>query len=524
MDNKNKNTPSSKKGIVITACLIAALVILNVLVGLLPYRYTHFDLTEDKEYTVTDKAKKYIKEFGRDTTVYVIDCDGSNPKFEYFMRRIGEVDKSLSVKFVSSSDSEVARLIKENNAQNSNLNYAIAAEGSHRSTFTTFGGMMAYYTEEEELISYLGANVLDAYTYNAYVKSLYEQIDELNDKGSDTSTADSYYNAMLNMELHFLGEDFICRMIEYVHMEILPARYYLTGHGETDMTKTELGKEIINICASESTPLTALDITAITEIPKDAASLTVFYPKSDFTEAQAAMLLDYLGRGGHITFITANENLSMPNLMSVINAYGLSSKGGIVGDTVTVKTEGRETTEKTVEIDAFVNTDHAALSKLKGAKLKPVMTEANAIDFANRDGLTLTPLITTAETAYIGENTAETAARSIAAVAEEKESGAKLLWYTGARSFLFEPISEDNELPDDELIKMYSNCFVISYSQYWIPFSYKSSVPVMEVKPFGTTLMTVTQSNFIWFTVATLSLTLIITTVGIIISYKRKKA
>lgn len=53
-----------------TAVVLAIVVVINLVVGQIPVKYTQFDLTDNQLYTITDQTKAFVK--GLDSDVDVI--------------------------------------------------------------------------------------------------------------------------------------------------------------------------------------------------------------------------------------------------------------------------------------------------------------------------------------------------------------------------------------------------------------------------------------------------------------------
>lgn len=67
-----KNFSLSAYSSTVIAGSIAAVVILNLIVAELPVRYTVFDLTANKLYSLTDDTKELVSNIGEDVTIYVL--------------------------------------------------------------------------------------------------------------------------------------------------------------------------------------------------------------------------------------------------------------------------------------------------------------------------------------------------------------------------------------------------------------------------------------------------------------------
>ena len=532
MNNENKKMPASPKGRnikVIIAVLIAAVVLLNIAVGLIPDRYRRIDLTSSDSYTLSDETVGYLRGLDEKVTLYVIDADGSNLKYEYLLKRIDSASKMVDVKWISSADAK--ELTDPLGVTEAVTPYFVVAKSDRRSMFAPYSEMVTYRTDNTSLASFLETNELSAYEYE-YCKQMLAQNAQTNSEYAQ-SYASMLELLLYDTEMYFRGEAYISKVLEYVTVETIPARYVLTGHGETPFSETEMGYYVLGEMGLDHK---ALDTAAHAHIPDDAVSILVIHPKYDISKDEADMFLSYLNGGGQMTFFTSEENLGMPNLMSVINAYGLSSKGGAVSEIAKIEvTDGEnkdgeeaENTEKQYEtvhrseVAVSINTEHKATEELKGQSMTPRVTNGNAIDHPAKDGFDLTPILTTSESAYIGDNSSELAPRTLAALSEKTDGGA-LMWFTGAQSFTEPRLKGD--ITDEQKLKVYSNIVTVISTFGLAPFSYESELTaVPDAKPFGARLMSVTETNFIATVIVTGCAVVILSVVGAILCYKRRKA
>jgi hypothetical protein len=551
MNTNNKKATASKAPnlAIIIAAAVAAVILLNAVVCFIPDGIRRLDITSSDSYTLSDSTEKYLSELDEKVTLYVLDADGSDVKFEYFLDRIDNCTENLTVEWIDSERS-ADKLEPLGIKPDQVAPYILICEGEKRSTAVSYAELVSYRTENSTLKSFIGSNEMTAVQYEYMKQSLATQ-------AQSSSEYASQYAAMLealiyDVEKYFNAEPFICRIVEYVTVDVIPARYTLTGHGETDISKTEIGYYL-----SETVGMNykTLDLTKVEKIPEDAVSIIVMAPTEDISSAEADALLSFLNGGGQMTFFTTDGNIDMPNLMSVMTAYGLSANKGTVGDAITVhvksvenieNTENTENTEngegsadgenadgdknesdsetKIVYVDdvgVIINTAHSSMAQLKGMNVAPVITRGNSINMTNSAGFKLTPVLTTKDTAYVGENKEELGARALAAVSE-KENGGTLLWFTGAESFTV-PILENTD-DSEQMATIYNNCALVISSLALAPFSYESTVTLPEAKYYGERLMYATETSFVLYAVVIVVLTVALSVTGIIIWYKRKKA
>ncbi len=508
------------KGRIIISAAVAAVVVLNVAVGLIPDRYRRIDITSADSYTLSEDTKKYLRELDEKVTLNVIDADGSDFKYEYLLRRIDDASKNIDINWLSAEGAK--ELTDSLGVSDAVTPYFIVAESQKRTTAVSYYELISYYTKNTELASYWQSNEVSFADYETMKQMLLQYAEK------NSQYAESYYkilNLMIyDTEMHFSGEPYLCRVIEYLTVDNIPTRYVLTGHGETVLSETEMGDYI---SSKVGLIYKALNVAEAQAIPTDAVSILVLNPKSDISAAEKDLLLSYLNCGGQMTVFTTEENLSAtPNLMSVMRAYGMYADTGVVGEAVEISGEN-ESAEKKYEyratVEADINTAHKATEGLDGMSISPKITNGNDIkNVADMDlsGFTITPILT-CENGYIGEDTASHAPRTLAALSE-KQGGGTLLWLTGATSFT-SPVFDEN-VDEETYMRVYSNISVIISSIGLAPLTYDSVVSVSASKNYEATLMSVTETNFVVTVIVSVVAVLILTVFGLILLYKRKKA
>ena len=558
---------TTKKGLTVTVSLLSAIVLLlNVGANFIPAKINYVDASGKGIYTLSTSAKKYVSGLKDDTTIYVIDADGSDKKYEYFLERLDSYSDKLHIKWISSDDTKAKTLmdktgvtkmlnnlpkeLTENDKENYRayfLTYLLLIEGKERCSYLNYASQMKYFTSNEELKASLNTMgmgpTLDAVEYVTLCSNISAELSKATDDNAYAYYANFLTLVLTGFNRHYVGEEYICRLIEYVNFSDLPARYVLTGHGETVFGETMLGfitnsyyAEMQSMSSSEEKYLD-LNTAEGEKIPKGASSIIVFNPKSDISADEAKMFIDYLGQGGQMTFITSNENLSMPNLMSVIEAYGLYAEEGIVRDQVEAELSGPEITDKekseiekvyeasdSYNVNAYLNEKNPALMGANTSYIVPVIKKGNSIklDRLKCENVTFTELITTGDKAYLGEYLGQDAdnvgCKNLAVSAEDPESGAKLLWFTGAESFTHK-IVDVSKL--DTVTA--SNCFSVFYTVNWVPFTYESKIVSNDGKQFDINLMSVTDVSYVWYTVVVALAVVGVGVAGFIICYRRRK-
>lgn len=379
-----------RSGVYSTAILAAAIVLavlLNLLVGALPKKYTEFDLSEAKMYTLGDSSKKLVQSLDQDVTVYYL-CE------------------------TGSEDAILTKLLDHYADESSHFRW----EQKDPAIYPTFAAQYgASDVSTGSLIVVSGENnvVLDA-------ADLYEY-----------DYSDYYTTGSANVT--FGGEKQITSAIYKLTAAEETYAYYTTNHGEQALTSslTE-ALEAQNITAQ---PLDLLTST----IPDDCDLLIINDPTSDFASDglvdEISQLQTYLENGGRV-LLTTNGYDETPNLDAVMAQFGLAREAGLVveGDSSHALYgypyslfPDYGTTDESTALDGVNRSTHVMLSVAQG------------ITVTETDGVTAESLLNTSEDAYskLNFDTSSTADKengdtdgpfSLAVWARNETTGAEVIW------------------------------------------------------------------------------------------------
>ena len=379
-----------RSGVYSTAILAAAIVLavlLNLLVGALPKKYTEFDLSEAKMYTLGDSSKKLVQSLDQDVTVYYL-CE------------------------TGSEDAILTKLLDHYADESSHFRW----EQKDPAIYPTFAAQYgASDVSTGSLIVVSGENnvVLDAADLYEYDYSDYYTTGSANVTfGGEKQIASAIYKLTAAEETH---------------------AYYTTNHGEQALTSslTE-ALEAQNITAQ---PLDLLTST----IPDDCDLLIINDPTSDFASDglvdEISQLQTYLENGGRV-LLTTNGYDETPNLDAVMAQFGLAREAGLVveGDSSHALYgypyslfPDYGTTDESTALDGVNRSTHVMLSVAQG------------ITVTETDGVTAESLLNTSEDAYskLNFDTSSTTDKengdtdgpfSLAVWARNETTGAEVIW------------------------------------------------------------------------------------------------
>jgi len=264
--------------LIITAVVLALLVIVNIFVSKLPTTLTKYDISSTKLYSITSNTKVVVNNLQKDVTIYwIVQADQEDEVIENLLGKYESLSAHIDV-------------VKKN-----------------PDVFPTFAEQ---YTEETVCNNSLVVECGDRYRYIAY-DDIYLQ------------EADMY---SYTYTTSFDGEGAITSAIDYVISEELPVLYRLVGHGEADLPAT-----FADQVEKENVEVQTLSLLTADEIPEDAAALMIYAPQSDISAEEEEMLAGYVSAGGKLLVMAGpTENVTLDNLYGILADYDITVNEGIV--------------------------------------------------------------------------------------------------------------------------------------------------------------------------------------------------
>lgn len=262
----------------ISAIVLAILVVVNVMVSALPTRFTNYDISSTKLYSITSNTKVVVNALEKDVTIYwIVQSDQEDDVIENLLGKYEGLSDHISV-------------VKKN-----------------PDVYPTF---TEKYTSQDVPNNSLIVECDEKYRYISY-DDIYVYEANMTTYSYDTS---------------FDGEGALTSAIDYVVNEEQPQLYFLEGHGEGELPEnftTQIEKENI-----ETDTFSLLNTD---QIPEDADCVMIYAPTTDISEEEKEILADYVKSGGKLMVIAGpTENGMLENLYSLLSDYGVESESGIV--------------------------------------------------------------------------------------------------------------------------------------------------------------------------------------------------
>lgn len=269
-------TQGGTYSLILSAVVLAILIVLNIFVSKLPGTATKLDMSATKLYSITSNTKAVVNNLKQDVTIYWVTQAGQE----------NQIIENLLDKYDYLSD-------------------YITVEKKNPDVYPTF---TQQYTEETVPNNSL---IVESGTKSRYVSynDIYQQ------------------ETAINQENYiFDGEGAISSAIDYVVSDKLPLLYILEGHGETPLTE-----DFLSALDKENIETATLSLITETRVPEDADCVMIHGPSSDISPEEAQMLIDYTGNGGKLLVMAGpTQNGTLENLYSVLEEYGILAVEGVI--------------------------------------------------------------------------------------------------------------------------------------------------------------------------------------------------
>ncbi len=326
--SKKKNQPVNKKKIrynsvssAVVALFLVCIIAVNVLAGILTDRFTalSFDLTDDSQYTLSDKNIEYIKKIDKKINIIVTctedyytsefasyyeeqsyyNADIYFPQTVEILKRYARINKNVTVEFVDATtpDFYVYR------DKFSDISYSI-------------GDLIVDYTYEDE----------KGREKTKFKVLTFDDIYEV------TQTDDYSYYEIVSSRL----ETSLTSALYYVANVQEDKIGLITDYGATDVSEY---LENLQVSGYDYVEISDLSVQGI---PKDVNILMLAAPRVDFAESDIKLLDEFLlGRadddsteyGNTLVYFASSAQTNLFNLDAFLANWGIAFEDGTVCET-----------------------------------------------------------------------------------------------------------------------------------------------------------------------------------------------
>lgn len=368
---------------VLAVVVLVLVILLNLVVGAVPTKFTQFDISTGKMFTLSDTTKTMLQELNTDVTAYYLAETGNE-------------------------DSNITRILDR-----------YAGESSHFTWQQRDPALYPTFAQQYDAQNASSSSVIlvcgDNHTVVDY---------------NDMYTADysSYYTTG-SYTMSFSAENALSSGIAKVTRENSYVLYQLTGHGESS-----LESDFTETLDNSGVTMQDLNLLTTDTVPEDAAALLINDPQADLSTLDAAAIKTYLENGGHL-FVTTDLTVDTPNLDALLAEYGMTRQEGLVIENDSSYYAYRY--PQTYLLPSLSSNDITAGITDGMHVFTPVAQ--GIVKGDSTDDLTLTTLLSTSSTAYAMQDyaeatTAEQGANdpngpfNIAVAASNSATGAKVVW------------------------------------------------------------------------------------------------
>ena len=264
--------------LVITAVVLAILIVINIFASVLPVNLTKYDISSTKLYSITSNTKVVVNSLQKDVTIYwIVQADMEDDIIENLLAKYDSLSDHIEV---VKKNPDVFPTFTQQYTSATVPNNSLIVECGEKNRYISYNEI---YLQDVDMYSY------------SYTTS-------------------------------FDGEGAITSAIDYVVSEDFPQLYVLEGHGESELPAT-----FADQVEKENIEVSTLSLLTVYEIPEDADCLMIYSPTSDISDAEADMLSSYISSGGKLLVVAGpSEDDALENLYGILTPYGVEANEGIV--------------------------------------------------------------------------------------------------------------------------------------------------------------------------------------------------
>ncbi len=492
--SQKKNGRAAKRAarsLITTAVLLAALIVLNLLLALLPATLTQLDTTPNKLYSISSVTKNFLASLEEDVTVYVMCEKGAAALMPRAVLELYEAaGKHVRVKLVDPvADVE---LLADYGDFSSVTNYSMLVVSDRRTAVVDFADCQYY--------NVTGLGMIPAEQYLQLASNSQALLYYYYSYGIDLTAATPY----------FALEDALTSAIEYVTAPVVPTLCVLNDSAGMGSYLTEL----IGMVQPE---YSVLSLDGTEAVPAYVSSLLIYAPEQDITAQTAECIVQYLQNGGSVMLLTSPENTQMPHLMSVAAALGLTPVEGALYEGNANNFDG-DASRLLPSINAEHDITYPLVSYGYGS---PLLPDAHGIAVADAlpENVSATSLFTTSSSAYtVAEEGREVTvgAVSVGAVAQNTTTGAKLFWLPSTAALSDELITAEGTGA--------SAAYFVTTAVLWQSKTYQSTLEAVEpIDVSQDTVLLDAPAVIAWSVVLVLIVPLCVLVPGIAVRVKRNR-
>lgn len=495
-DFSNKKRRIQAKSVL--AAVILLLLLSNVFLSFLPEKVKNLDVTGSDMFRISNTTKDTLNGIDSPTEIYLLCAGGkkhADKDYLSFLTRYDQESENVSLTIVDTEkDPDFVKAYTSENLSDQSL--IVTGNGRH----TVLDRADLYHYENPTLGSFSSSDY--DYLISSYLRYLQTGSLEGLTEQSVMLGQQLYYS--VDTVAFFDGDNLLCNAVRFAAEKNIPTVYVIVGDSFTSPDGT-----IDDVLTKNGFFLQ--DLTLSEKIPDRCDVLVLFAPKKDITEAEKKNLAAYLSRGGKLLLSTDYSSTNLPNLLSVLSAYGLSTS-----PVPHVVCESNHNTYVSEDSPYFFSTKIASCPATgEDFNGSYVSLLSHAITLKEIEGVQHTNWLKTGEKGYIYDPTSgeiiEEGAYTCGAIAQKGAS--TVIW-----------ISSPLSLSSTGYVASGGDNFLLLLSSFrWMCGNDFNPISIESTTVPSDTLYVPNEQLLIWVLLIAVIIPLIPISIGVIHTYVRKK-
>ena len=410
MQGSKRTLRSGSYAAVLAMAVLAVVILINLVVQALPSKWTEFDISTSSLFTLSDTSKNLLHELNSDVTAYYLAESGQE-------------------------DTNITRLLDR-----------YADESSHFS-----------WQQRDPVLYPTFAQQYDGAANGSVVLVCGDNYRVVGYNDMYQMDIETYYTTG-SQQYTFEAENALTSALAQASRTSAYKLYQLTGHGELT-----LDSDFTDTLTNAGVTTEELNLTTAGSIPDDADSLLLNAPLADLTEAEAALLSNYVTGGGKLLVVT-DFTTATPRLDEILKDCGMTRQDGLL-----IETDANHYPYGYPQTYLLPTVQSNEITAGVGSGMMVYTPIAQGIVKHEDGDYTFTSLLSTSSTAYSMENyaTAETAQKAdtdpegsfdVALAAENTTTGTRVVWIN-CPNFLQDTINQSVSGGNAQLLGSIVNWF-----------------------------------------------------------------
>lgn len=285
----SKRAGKARRGMytaVVSALVIAIVIVFNLVLGSLPNGSLEFDMTDRNIYSVTQQSVDYLKTLDKDISIVVLAQPSAiDERISKFINNYAKLSPRISLKIIDPVLNPTALT-----TYNTETNTVVVSCSD---------------TDKTRILNLLGVEGLQ--------------------DGMILYDAQTYYSSQQLKPISLDAEGQLTSAVNFVTSETTNTMHLLSGHGEA-----ELGTNAASLIAKGNIETASLNLLTQGGIPDGCELILCYNPTLDLADDELDMLLTYLRTGGNLLILLDNTELN--NFNTLLATYGLQIQNGVISD------------------------------------------------------------------------------------------------------------------------------------------------------------------------------------------------